>query len=465
MMKRTDGRTVAQARTCQIETDFVKTADGSCLISIGSTKVICTASIEETVPPFLRDKNQGWITAEYAMLPASTGRRKRRDGIKKDGRGVEIQRLIGRSLRQAVDLSLLGQRTITMDCDVLQADGGTRTASITGAFVALTLAVQKLMKSGLLDSNPITNQIAAVSVGIVGDQPLLDLCYAEDSNAQTDMNLVMNQRSEFIELQGTGEGRAFSEKELRVLLEYGRQGILTLMRDQRKALHDASQLLPLPRLAVASSNAHKLKELQSLLKGICEPIGMRALGFTDDIAETGTTFQENAILKAEAVMKATGLPALADDSGLSVDALDGAPGVYSARYAGQHGDDQANNELLMANMKNQSNRDCKFVCTMALALPASATQTMTGECHGTLLDKPRGTSGFGYDPLFLYENKKTFAELSQKRKTWSVTVRLPQKKCVCFCMICFGHENRCIRGHAPENRIIQTLCAPGNGRW
>ncbi|HPJ02185.1 MAG TPA: ribonuclease PH [Candidatus Limiplasma sp.] len=415
-MKRTDGRLAAQARDCAIETNFVKTADGSCLITIGNTRVICTASIEESVPPFLRGKEQGWVTAEYAMLPASTGMRKKRDGVQKDGRGVEIQRLIGRSLRQAVDMTLLGQRTITLDCDVLQADGGTRTASITGAFVALTLAVYKLMQNGLLQNNPIIGQVAAVSVGVVNDEPMLDLCYSEDSTAQTDMNLVMNHKGEFIELQGTGEGRAFTERELRVLLQYGRQGILSLMKHQRIALHEVAHLLPLPRLAVASANAHKLKELRALLKGVCEPVGMRDLGVTEDVDETGETFAQNAILKAEAVMKATGLPALADDSGLAVDALGGAPGVRSARYAGEHGNDAANNKLLLHNMEKEDNRACKFVCSMALAIPAADTITVSGECHGTLLKEPRGTSGFGYDPLFLYETGKTFAELSQAEK-------------------------------------------------
>ena len=415
-MKRADGRAAAQARDCVIETDFVKTADGSCLIAVGSTKVICTASVDESVPPFLRGQSKGWVTAEYAMLPASTGARKKRDGIKKDGRGVEIQRLIGRSLRQAVDLALLGERTITLDCDVLQADGGTRTASITGAFVALTLAVNKLMQNGLLQKNPIVGQVAAISVGVVGDQPMLDLCYSEDSTAQTDMNLVMNHKGEFIELQGTGEGRAFTERELRVLLQYGRQGILGLMKDQRAALKDVAYLLPLPRLVIASGSEYKLKEIHKLFQGICEPVAMGELGCADDIDETGDTFEENAVLKAEAVMRATGLPALADDSGLAVDALQGAPGVYSARYAGEHRNDAKNNALLLQNMSGQENRSCKFVCTMALALPAAETITVTGECFGTLLHEPRGTGGFGYDPLFLYENGKTFSELSQAEK-------------------------------------------------
>jgi len=397
--------------------DFVRTAEGSCLIATGKTRVICTASVEEGVPPFLRNSGKGWITAEYAMLPASTGRRKARDGIKKDGRGIEIQRLIGRSLRQAADLSKLGERTITLDCDVLEADGGTRTASITGAYAALVMAVDKLMKNGLLTQNPITGQVAAISAGIVNDVPLLDLCYAEDSTAQTDMNLVMNQQGEFIELQGTGEGRAFTAREMEALLAYGRKGIRQAMREQRKALQRyGAHLLPLPRLLCATGNSHKLKELSRMFHGYCEIVGMKDIGLTMDIEENGGTFAENAAIKAEAVTRATGLPALADDSGLSVAALDGAPGIYSARYAGSHGPDAANNELLLKNMAGIADRRCKFVCAMALALPAEETRAVLGECEGTLLREPSGTGGFGYDPLFLYENGKTFAQMTDAEK-------------------------------------------------
>lgn len=198
MLTRNDGRAPEMGRPVTIETDFVRTADGSCLICTGNTKVICTASVEENVPPFLRGKGQGWVTAEYAMLPASTGHRKQRDGVKRDGRGVEISRLIGRSLRQAVDLTALGERTITLDCDVLQADGGTRTAAITGAMVALVCAVSKLLDEGKLLRSPITHQIAAISVGVVDDTPCVDLCYEEDSRAQVDMNIVMNEKGEFV---------------------------------------------------------------------------------------------------------------------------------------------------------------------------------------------------------------------------------------------------------------------------
>jgi len=416
-MKRTDGRAPMQARPCAIEPDFVKPADGSCLITTGETRVICTASVEEGVPPFLRGQGRGWVTAEYAMLPASTGRRKPRDGIKKDGRSVEIQRLIGRSLRQAVDMEKLGERTVTLDCDVLQADGGTRTASITGAYVALVLAVHKLMQNGLLAENPIAGQVAAVSAGIVGDTPMLDLCYVEDSAAQTDMNLVLNHRGEFIELQGTGEGRAFTNQELDTLLTYGRAGVRGLMRTQRQALQGRGDLLvPLPRLAAATGNANKLRELRAVLGGICELVSMEEAGFAGGIDETGDTFQRNAVLKAEAVARATGLPALADDSGLAVAALGGAPGVRSARYAGEHGDDAANNRLLLANMQTVTDRRCRFVCAMALAQTNLDTRVVTGECEGTLLAAPRGESGFGYDPLFLYENGQTFAEMGDKAK-------------------------------------------------
>lgn len=416
-MKRADGRLPSEPRALSMEMDFVKTADGSCLISAGKTRVICTASVEEGVPPFLRGMGKGWVTAEYAMLPASTGRRKPRDGIKKDGRSVEIQRLIGRSLRQALDLSLLGERTITLDCDVLQADGGTRTASITGAYAALVMAADKLMKNGLLAQNPVIGQVAAISAGIVEDVPMLDLCYTEDSAAQTDMNVVMNQKGEFIELQGTGEGRAFTSREMEALLDHSRSGIRKLMHAQRAALASCgASLLPSPQLLVASANAHKLKELAGIFEGICKVVGMADVGLNLEIDENGDTFEANAAIKAETVMRATGMPVLADDSGLSVAALDGAPGIFSARYAGGHGNDGANNAFLLQNMAGITDRSCKFVCAMALALPGEKTRTVLGECEGTLLTSEQGTGGFGYDPLFLYENGKTFAQLSEKEK-------------------------------------------------
>ena len=214
-------------------------AEGSALIECGATRVLCTASVDEKVPPHRRGSGSGWVTAEYAMLPRATHTRGEREAArgKQSGRTQEIQRLIGRSLRAAFDLSALGERTIQLDCDVLQADGGTRTASITGAYVAASLGVQKWLREGRLEENPLIHRIAAVSVGIVNDQPMVDLCYGEDSVAQVDMNLVMNENGEFIEIQGTGEGRAFTRRELDRLLSLGEDGIRRIM-DMQRAVED-----------------------------------------------------------------------------------------------------------------------------------------------------------------------------------------------------------------------------------
>ncbi len=383
---RLDGRQPEEKRETSIQTDFVRTAAGSCLIATGNTRVICTASVEEEVPPFLRGKGQGWVTAEYAMLPASTGTRKKRDGIKKDGRSVEIQRLIGRSLRQAVDLKALGERTITLDCDVLEADGGTRTASITGAMVALTCAVDKLVREGKLLLSPIRHQVAAISCGLVGDVPSLDLCYQEDSSAQVDMNLVMNEDGGIIEIQGTGEGRAFSRQEMDTLMAYAEKGIRELMDAQKEALGDrARHICPRPALVAATGNAHKLRELQEIFADYYTIVSMKAAGFEEDIEENAETFAGNAVIKAEAVSAATGLPAIADDSGLTVEALGGAPGVYSARYAGVHGDDEANNDLLLSRMEHQENRKAAYVCAIALKIPGRESVVTEGKCDGVLL--------------------------------------------------------------------------------
>ena len=418
-MTRQDGRAFDEGRQVTITPDFVRTAWGSCLIATGNTRVICTASVEETVPPFLRGKGQGWVTAEYAMLPASTGTRKQRDGIKKDGRSVEIQRLIGRSLRQAVDMKLLGERTITLDCDVLEADGGTRTASITGAMVALTCAVDRLIREKKLAFSPIVHQVAAISCGLVDNTPCLDLCYAEDSGAQVDMNLIMNERGEFIELQGTGEGRAFSREEMDTLLRYGEKGTRELMEAQRKALGDRAELImQKPPLVAASGNAHKIRELQAIFGSWYTVVGMRDLGFDGEIEENADTFAGNAALKADAVCRFTGLPTIADDSGLTVNALNGAPGVLSARFAGGHGNDAANNRLLLEKMAGATDRCAAFVSVIALQLPGEETPRLAeGVCPGVILEEERGTGGFGYDPLFLYEPLgKTFAELTEDEK-------------------------------------------------
>lgn len=225
-------------RNITITPGFLPHADGSCLIEFGNTKVICTASIDENLPPFLRGKDQGWVTAEYGMLPASTASRMRREAAagKQSGRTQEIQRLIGRSLRAVVELDKLGERQILIDCDVIQADGGTRTTSITGAFVALQMAVNKLVESGMLIQNPIREAVAAVSVGVVGGVPLLDLDYPEDSGCDSDVNLVMTASGKIIEIQGTAEGAPFSLEELNQLISLGKKGIEELFDHQQQAL-------------------------------------------------------------------------------------------------------------------------------------------------------------------------------------------------------------------------------------
>ena len=236
------GRAPDQLRNISSTPHFLPHADGSVLIACGNTKVICTASIDESVPPFLRGKNQGWVTAEYGMLPASTASRMRREAAqgKQSGRTQEIQRLIGRSLRAAVDLSRLGERQILIDCDVIQADGGTRTASITGAYVALHLAISKLIAPGKLAHNPIREAVAAISLGIVGGGPLLDLDYPEDSGCDSDINLVMTASGNIIEIQGTAEGAAFSPAALTQLLALGQKGIAELLQHQQAAIAAAA---------------------------------------------------------------------------------------------------------------------------------------------------------------------------------------------------------------------------------
>ncbi len=235
---RPSGRNPDQLRQVVLTRNYTMHAEGSVLVEFGNTKVLCTASVEERVPGFLKGKGQGWITAEYGMLPRSTDSRMGREASrgKQGGRTLEIQRLIGRSMRAAVDLNGLGERTITLDCDVIQADGGTRTASITGAFVALCDAINGLSKSGQIQSEPIIGMVASVSVGIYQGVPVLDLDYAEDSNAETDMNVVMNDAGAFIEVQGTAEGHAFHMHELQAMLDLADSGIKELINVQRTTL-------------------------------------------------------------------------------------------------------------------------------------------------------------------------------------------------------------------------------------
>lgn len=235
---RADGRSEKQIRKIEIIKDFTMHAEGSVLYCQGNTKVLCTATVEESVPPYLVGTGKGWVTAEYSMLPRATATRNKRDisKLKQAPRSTEIQRLIGRALRGAVDLSLLGERSIVIDCDVLQADGGTRCASISGGFVALALAINRLMEAGVLETNPIQKQVAAISVGVSDGIPVVDLCYTEDCKADTDMNVVMSSNGGFIEIQGTAEGEEFDKKQLDTLLTLAKGGCNKIFKAQSKVL-------------------------------------------------------------------------------------------------------------------------------------------------------------------------------------------------------------------------------------
>jgi ribonuclease PH len=240
---RPSGRNPNELRDVRFTCHYTKHAEGSVLVEFGDTRVLCTASVDNTVPRFLKGKGEGWVTAEYGMLPRSTHSRMEREAGrgKQGGRTLEIQRLIGRSLRAAIDLKALGENTITIDCDVIQADGGTRTAAITGGFVALSIAIERLIKLRVLKKNPLHGQIASVSVGIYNGIPVLDLDYLEDSQAETDMNVVMNEVGHFIEVQGTAEGHAFRKDELNSMLELAELGINQLLNQQQEALNLAKQ--------------------------------------------------------------------------------------------------------------------------------------------------------------------------------------------------------------------------------
>ncbi|MGI5857819.1 MAG: ribonuclease PH [Tepidanaerobacteraceae bacterium] len=237
-MPRIDGRANNEIRPITITRNFNKYAEGSVLIEAGDTKVVCTATVDEKVPPFLRGKGQGWITAEYSMLPRATEVRNIREILRPSGRTMEIQRLIGRALRSVVDLSAMGERTIWLDCDVIQADGGTRTASITGAFLALADAIKVLKSNKMIEDNPIRNYVAAISTGIVDGEKMLDLRFEEDSRAQVDMNLVMTDEGQIVEIQGTGEAFPFTRQDMDDLMDLAFKGISELIQIQKKLLID-----------------------------------------------------------------------------------------------------------------------------------------------------------------------------------------------------------------------------------
>lgn len=421
-MARIDNRNNDQIRNIKITRNYTRYAEGSVLIEMGETKVICTASIEDKVPPFLRHTGTGWINAEYSMLPRSTHQRKIRESSrgKVDGRTQEIQRLIGRSIRSVIDLSKIGERTIWIDCDVIQADGGTRTASITGAFVAVVDALNKLHKSKGIKTMPVRNFVSAISVGIVNQEHVLDLCYEEDSNAQVDMNIIMTDKGEFVEVQGTGEERPFSRDDLNSLLELGEKGNKELIKAQRTALGEiADEILGMEygdEVVIATNNAHKLEEIGAIL----EDFDYKIYSLKDvdlggiEIVEDGKTFEHNALIKARTIAKMTKMIAISDDSGLEVDAIGKKPGVYSARFAGENATDEENRQKLIKSLSNipASKRTARFVSAIAVVFPDGKEFVVRGTCEGTIGFEEKGKNGFGYDSLFIVNGyNKTFAEM------------------------------------------------------
>ncbi|MGY3765411.1 ribonuclease PH [Vagococcus vulneris] len=421
-------RMAEELRPVTFEINYLIHPEGSVLVSFGQTKVIVTASIEERVPPFLRETGSGWVTAEYSMLPRATNTRNRRESSKGKltGRTMEIQRLIGRSLRAVVDLKKLGERSIVVDCDVIQADGGTRTASITGAYVALRLAIDTLLKSGELKDNPIRESVAAISVGILADgTKVLDLNYEEDSAAQVDMNVVMTSSQRLVEIQGTGEEATFSRQDMNELLDLAEKGIAQLIKEQEKVLNKSNISInsvsqPVKEILIATRNAGKAKEFNAIFNDKGYTV-KTLLDYPEipDVEETGKTFEENARLKAETIAERLNCLVLADDSGLKVDALHGQPGVYSARYAGEDKRDAANNAKLLHELTDipMDKRTAQFHCTLVLAAPDRESLVVSGEIPGYISTIPRGENGFGYDPLFYVpEYEKQMAELPEAVK-------------------------------------------------
>ena len=425
-MLREDGRKFNEERKIKITKDVNIYAEGSVLIEVGNTKVICTASVSEKVPPFLRGTGKGWVTAEYSMLPRATNERNQREASKGKltGRTVEIQRLIGRALRSAIDLEKLGERLITIACAVIQADGGTRTTSITGGYVALALAIKKLLKEEIIEENPLIANVAAISVGKIDSELMVDLKYSEDSAAEVDMNVIMNKKGEFIEVQGTGEESTFTRTELNGLLDLAEASIKRIIDLQDKVIEQENL-----KIFLATGNKHKIEEISDIFSDIenVEILSIKDGVEIPEVIEDGTTFEENSKKKAVEIAKFLNMITIADDSGLCVDALNGEPGVYSARYSGT-GDDLKNNEKLIENLKGVENRKSKFVSVITLAKPNGETFSFEGEILGEIVDNPRGNTGFGYDPHFYVEEyQKTLAQLPELKNKISHRAKALEK--------------------------------------
>lgn len=318
----------------------------------------------------------------------------------------------------------MGERLITIDCDVIQADGGTRTTSITGGYIALALAIKKLLKEEILEENPLISNVAAISVGKVNSELMVDLKYSEDFAAEVDMNVIMNKKGEFIEVQGTGEESTFTRAELNQLLDLAENSIKRLIKLQDEIINQENL-----KIFLATANKHKIDEISDIFSGIenIEILSIKDGIEIPEVIEDGKTFEDNSKKKAVEISKFLNMITIADDSGLCVDALNGEPGVYSARYSGT-GDDLKNNEKLVENLKGIENRNAKFVSVITLAKPNGETYSFRGEINGKIVDTPRGNTGFGYDPHFYVEEyQKTLAELPELKNKISHRAKALEK--------------------------------------
>ena len=331
-----------EMRDISFEVGVSKHAEGSCLVKFGDTHVLCTASVETRVPPWLRHSGSGWVTAEYGMLPRSTGERMRREAAagKQSGRTQEIQRLIGRSLRSVIDLKVLGENQISLDCDVIQADGGTRTAAITGAFIAMKQSINFLMKEKQLKKDPTKEFLAAISCGIYRGEAILDLDYKEDSEAEADANFVMTENNKIIEIQATAEQFPFRKKICRINVT----GKIWDNSNYRKTKRNFREFIKMCKkisgdeIVIASHNIGKIKEFRDIFKNYGYILTSSSDYNLEEPEENGSTFAENALIKAMATMQGTGKVSLSDDSGLCIKELNNDPGIFSARWAGVNKD-------------------------------------------------------------------------------------------------------------------------------
>ena len=415
-------------RAISMERAVSRHAEGSCLVKFGDTHVLCTASLEERVPPWLRGGGEGWVTAEYGMLPRATKERMRREASagKQSGRTQEIQRLIGRSLRAIVDRAALGERQISVDCDVLQADGGTRTAAITGAWVALSDCVTYMMSAGHDHRQPADRSR--------GRHLLRHRRRHPGSRPRLSGGLHGPHRRQFRHDRLGRYRRGAGHRRGRAVLARRADGAARPRPGRYRPAGGPAEADGLvtgtnlrtaigERLVLATHNKGKLAEFGTLLSPLgIQVVSAGAMGLPEP-EETGTTFAANAALKAEAATAATGLPALADDSGLTVEALGGDPGIYSARWAGPdkdfgHAMRRVLDGLAAAGASTSETRRGAFVACLALALPGQETQFIEGRCEGTLAEAPRGDNGFGYDPLFVPDDGdgRTFGEMDSTEK-------------------------------------------------